>query len=759
MATDRFMIAPFNTGLQTNLKPWLVPEDAFQFLSNAYVWRGRVRKRFGSKLTGSPGTTPLQSPLHSRLRVLVGATNGAGTLAGAVPGSLFKVGQQFSIGDIIYTVFNPAGGPQAMLRSAGATVTYTYDITNGNFNFVGGPIATNIYFYPADSVQSIMNYESGYFNQLPVIAFDTQFAYTFAGGGWERIDPATRWNGDDLDFYWGSNWIGLTNNPILFVSNFNATIGVPGVNDDPMYYYNGATFTAFAPLFHAGPNQTVSTCRLIVPFKNRLVLLGTVELNAVGNNVAYGQRARYSHAGSPLSVSAWYDNDQAGYTGGGFVDATSQDTIVTCSLFRNRLIVYFTNSVWELVYTGIDTLPFAWQQINSELGSESPFSIIPFDNQTMAIGSTGVNSCNGVQVSRIDNKIPNQIFQILQSGMEPERVAGIRDFYLELAYWTIPEVSADQPKWPSALIIYNYVNDSWATFRDSITAFGYFFQEDGPTWITYGNNTWAEMNVEWNAGVISANQRVIIFGNQQGFILEMSPYGVPRNAPSLQVTNMVSNPIVATATIINHNLEMGSYVHLENMTGITFDYRDDESSGIFLVDSVIDDNTVVLFEGTFAGVYLGGGTAALVSQIQIVTKDFNPYVGQARNFYLQKVDFAVERTPSNIDVDGDYTPLQGQIDVDYVLNQAEGLQMLEQAQISGTLVGSGTLETTPYELVPFEANQDTLWHSLYFQVDGEFIRLIFEHTNDQILNKSMIYNDFTLEGMVLYTTPTSSRLQ
>ena len=26
--TDRFMIAPINTGMQTDLKPWLIPDEA-----------------------------------------------------------------------------------------------------------------------------------------------------------------------------------------------------------------------------------------------------------------------------------------------------------------------------------------------------------------------------------------------------------------------------------------------------------------------------------------------------------------------------------------------------------------------------------------------------------------------------------------------------------------------------------------------------------------------------------------------------------
>ena len=40
---DRFLIAPFNSGLQKNLKPWLIPDDAFEQLINAFA--GATDKR------------------------------------------------------------------------------------------------------------------------------------------------------------------------------------------------------------------------------------------------------------------------------------------------------------------------------------------------------------------------------------------------------------------------------------------------------------------------------------------------------------------------------------------------------------------------------------------------------------------------------------------------------------------------------------------------------------------------------------------
>ena len=182
MAYDRFLIAPLDEGIVTDVKPWLIPDNAFARLYNAYVYRGRVRKRFGSySMNPTVGVDVAQQ--YSRLRIalpggkLVGETDGAGNAAGTVPGAIFKVGQMFSIGDTFYTV-NTAGAPANMLKTD-ATTTATYNTTTGAYVFAGAPINTQIYFYPAEPVMGITLYEVPPVNAEPTIAFDTQFAYQY----------------------------------------------------------------------------------------------------------------------------------------------------------------------------------------------------------------------------------------------------------------------------------------------------------------------------------------------------------------------------------------------------------------------------------------------------------------------------------------------------------------------------------------------------------------------------------------------------
>jgi hypothetical protein len=143
---DRFMIAPegFDVGLETDKKPWLIPDQAFASLRNAYVFRGRVRKRFGSYLMGNQSISG--GTFNSRLAVLLGTTDGAGNLSGTVPGTIVvgRIGQAFTIGTEIFTVYQ-TGTPAAILKTE-TTVTATYNTTTGAFNFAGAAALENVYY-------------------------------------------------------------------------------------------------------------------------------------------------------------------------------------------------------------------------------------------------------------------------------------------------------------------------------------------------------------------------------------------------------------------------------------------------------------------------------------------------------------------------------------------------------------------------------------------------------------------------------------
>ncbi len=842
MAQDKFLIGynDNNSGLQTNVKPWLIADNAFQSLNNAYVLRGRVKKRFGTILLGDNQT-------GSRLRLSLGSTDGSGNLSGTVPGDIFAIGQMFSCDSDIFTVYQ-LGTPGDCLSTSLATCTY--NTSTGVFSVLGSNPSTELFFYPAAPVMGLTQFFLEQTSSFATIGFDTQFAYQFniTTRSWDRLSSGdSLWTGTDYQFFWTASFIGaLSALDNLWVSNFNADDGirywdnsiwtkpvlnytkganlgstdgsgnasgtVPGSSGfiGQVFTIGQTTFTVDIPsgaltpaskstsglvgtgtfdiatgaytfsgaqinssIFFTG-NNYIQTSLIIVQFKNRLIFLNTIEL--VDNvSTKFPYRCRFSGFNDSLSASSWMQDFPGN---GGFIDAPTEQQIVTAQFVKDRLIVYFDSSTYELVYTSNQVQPFVWQKINNELGAVSTFSEIPFDKVVLGIDDNGIHACNGSNVDRIDNKIPQYPFSISNESHGQDRVAGVRDYYNEMAYWSV--VSNDRNVnfiYPNQVLVYNYINETWATITDSFTAFGYFFLVPESTGLTWGQTStpWGQNGNLWNSTASSSNNttvRTVIAGNQEGFIQALQQ-NVFDNAPSLQVTNFTTiNPGQALISCINHNLTLDQFILFENMNGLTFTdslgnilpnlmgrISDDPINSLtpnsFIITALDNDSQPISITGT----YVGGGTMALVSNLNISTKQYNFYTEQDRNIYLSRVDFLVDKT-ENGSVMVDYLTSSSQISL---VN--EGLGSLISP---GPLPGNGTLETSAYELSNFEKYQVRLWHPVYMYAEGECVQLQLNMTTNQMYSydinsdgtvKYVALNDFQMHAMVFYVTPTSNRMQ
>ena len=431
----RFMIAPFNSGLEKNVRPWLIQEEAFSDLENAYLYYGRVRKRYGG-LPLNTAVAARYAQFHTRLAINIGTTDGFGDFGPfVVPGDIFAIGQAFYIddeahndSDIFQVIAN--GNPAPMLSNSAAVGTYS--TTNGTVTITGALRLSEVYFYSATPVMGFASIITTAIIRETTVAFDRQFAYVFSPTGtgyWERLGTAV-WTGTDHDFFWGVtiNNLGLTEN-ILYVTNF--------VVADVIKFFTPSTglWANFTPIFDNAGNF-VYTCRAILEFKGRMVLFNTVE-RVGGAPMPFPQRIRWSWVGTAHDANAWIQG------GAGFLDIPTAEQIITVEAIKDRLFVFCEESTWELVYLGNNTQPFDIQRINSELGIKSTFSIVPFDKAAMGIGVVGIHACNGINVERIDNKIPQQIFDFENDNNGPQRVWGIRDYFNELVLWTYPSADRD----------------------------------------------------------------------------------------------------------------------------------------------------------------------------------------------------------------------------------------------------------------------------------------------------------------------------
>lgn len=362
---------------------------------------------------------------------------------------------------------------------------------------------------------------------------------------------------------------------------------VSQTNQDGIRYYgaltNGTGWANYNP--PVDTNNALVGALLIFPYRGYLVFLNTTEGNEAGV-FNYGNRARWTQIGTPyyslpvpstpnpqgVDINAARDDL---FGRGGANDAPTQEVIIGAAFIRDILIVYFERSAWRLRFVNNAQNPFVWERINVELGASSTFSTIAFDKGLMAIGERGIVMGDANDVVRIDEKIPDQIFEVRIPNDGMQRIYGIRTFMTKLNYWTIPSNQNPQGVYPDYVLVYNYDTKTWANFDDCFTCFGYFYAFNDATWadLTEAWSTYGD--VTWGGGLVDAGSENLLAGNQQGFVLNldgnrMNVQGSAngQNGPSLMISAITNG----TSSIFNskdNNLPDGSWVVLSGIAGTT----------------------------------------------------------------------------------------------------------------------------------------------------------------------------------------------
>ena len=477
-----------DSGQFTYFEPFLLPEKAFTTLEDAICWRGKIKRNPGYQLLGrlrrsfvaasignsgaSPWTFNLYATLAAPVGPIVGEANAEiETLPIAVPdpltnrltitlGAIVFVDQ----GNGILTSVTPGNSGVINYLTGSITLTHT----------AGAGVATTISFayFPGLPVMGLRLRELPTINSEDMIAFDTKYAYFFnqVNNEFQELLFGTTWNGSNYDFFWSTNYYYNVNGSLFWATNTNMT----GVTRDPIRYYDGVTWTIFAPLVAAA--DTLYQAQIIIPYKGRLLFLNTWEGTTAGTIAGatnFPQRVRWSWLGDPLNAAA-FRSDQVGR--GGYIDVpTPNEVIIGAEFVKDVLIVKLERSSWKLVFTGNEVLPFVFQQTNKELGSESKFSLVPFDEGVFSISNYGATTDDSVNVDRIDMQIPNTIFKFGNNNEGTVRVHGIRNYYDELVYWTFVNPKNDSDYiFPNNVLVFNYRNNSYGIYRDSFTCFGTF---------------------------------------------------------------------------------------------------------------------------------------------------------------------------------------------------------------------------------------------------------------------------------------------
>ena len=732
-------ITGMSTGLVQNREEFLLPNDAYPVLQNAYVFRERILRKQGCQLLGR-----LQRNLTAQA---LGSTAADGSFTGNIQTILsLETTGQISPGSLILTIgsstFTDAGN--GTFGTNGGTINYsTMAITlPPNAPLATTAITAAFSYFPGLPTMGLRSREIASISTMPTIAFDTTYAYVFGtpATGWSEWIPGTTWTGSDSQFFWSTNFWTKNGARLMWVTNFN--IG------DPIRYTDGTSWTPFAPIITGmvtSPTGYMQQCLALLPFRGRMVAFSTIE--GTNATVPYTvtstnpQLIRWSAPGDPTLAGAWI----AGPGKGGFISIPTSESITAVGFVRDNLVVYCERSTWQLRYTNNSTQPFAIERVNSELGTGSLFSAVQFDTSLVGIGDKGIVECDSYQSVRIDPQIPDLVFEFNQLQNGTQRISGVRDFINKLAFWTYPDASNNEfgNIYPNRRLVYNYDNKSWAIFTDSYTTLGTFQPLGSASW-AQTPYSWASQTVPWIAKESGALD--IVGGNQQGYV-EYLDYQQGSD-PSLSISAINTSP--ASIQVFNHNLQLGQIIQISGipstdpnagLNGGVYSVTPTSANllTIFSYDPLLDEfNKVVPL---YAG-FLGYGQISILDNFLIQSKKFN-FMDEGQNIQLGYIDILMNETTSGA--------ISLNLYLDY--NTTEPINKLTQNQNPTTgqpdMFFNTIVPTTHPSGEPSEIDDNKLWHRIFCPVRGAFITVEWTLSNYQMANAEQSA-DVQIDAQILW---------
>jgi hypothetical protein len=218
MALQRFLIAPYQSGLDDEIEPWLLPQDAFTELNNGYIYRGALQNRQGFSQFAVGGRGAVEQ-CDSRIIDASTAIDGAPiTTDGAGATSFTLTNEPIRENDLVITV-----GLETITDDGLGILTGTIAAT-GTVNYVTGAVAiagatpatavTVTYnYFPGVAVTGLATYITATNQNNELIAWDTSRVnrYNTATNRLDLITGATL-SGGATDLVSWKNSTSLTHN-------------------------------------------------------------------------------------------------------------------------------------------------------------------------------------------------------------------------------------------------------------------------------------------------------------------------------------------------------------------------------------------------------------------------------------------------------------------------------------------------------------------------------------------------------------------
>lgn len=260
---EKIVVGPIDKGLRTDRTAFVIDNDSFPTLINAYQWRGRVKRKRGTSLLGrlqryfdstsasyNSGSTTITLNGSGAGNLLTGfslQTNG-----NIVPGSVTITAP----GPTVYTdpAMDGTLSPSGTINYATGAIVIAAE--------AGNAVSTTFIYSPDIPVMGLEDFIQDVTQYSGTIAFDTKYSYniltslpysiydvsfyknpptgTYSGYTQKTVVTPTIWNGQDYQQFWTTNYQGA-----MWATN---GISVPfTVTNIGMQYKNITTVTVISP--------------------------------------------------------------------------------------------------------------------------------------------------------------------------------------------------------------------------------------------------------------------------------------------------------------------------------------------------------------------------------------------------------------------------------------------------------------------------------------------------------------------------------
>jgi len=480
-----FLIAPYKTGLELGMPTWMIPKDAWTELTDAFLFRGVVRKRNGySQFARLP---------HLVNNENIGTGNGSQTTftktlvkTPIAPGSVVIKAPNTS--DVTMTVTDNGNG--VLTGDGTGTINYSTGGVSVTFNSAvksGAAVLATYNFYAGLPVMGLWNYVNAGGSES-LMAFDTKraFVYDDVNRLFKDITGGTDvFSGGESDFFWVCNWQN-----VAYIAN----------GKDQLYTFDGVTFSPFNIHLDTNPND-VGFAKMVFAHKGYLILLHTQEKGTL-----QPQRMRWSN---PANPSTWSPNDYA--------DADTHEFIVGAAYLRNDIVVFFERSIWVIKFTGDSRMPFRWQRVAGQDGAMAQMAVVDMSDEIIVLGPTNLIGCDGNKVYPLSDQVPDFVYEVDQ-GLLTRAYAGVNE-ELRLILISYPEAGYT---YNNKTLLINYQDFSYSKANFGFTCWGYYSVQDPDiSWDECGEITWDEWERVWDERSAQAGFPLQIFGDTSGYIWKM----------------------------------------------------------------------------------------------------------------------------------------------------------------------------------------------------------------------------------------------